>query len=588
MKMQVFSILLLSVSWLSCTSPTKKGTSPQEPEKKVETKNVEPEKPAPAEKTMKEQADEFLKQYQAEYARLEGDLTTTFWKAANSGADADFAEAGRTELALRAYHSDPAMFKKIESFLAKKAELEPLVVRQLEVAYLAFKENQLPQDQLKVLVEKGKEIEKLNNTFRGKIGDKEYSNNELLKLLAMEKDSRKRQAAWEALKQVGAQTGPKLVELAKIRNKAARLLGYANFWDMRIRMQEHDPKMIMEIFEGLEKLTAEPFKKLKAKMDAQIAKKLKVKVADLRPWHYDNPFFQEAPPSAEIDLDVFFKGKKEQDIIDIAKKFFAEIDLPMDDLAARSDFFERKGKDQHAFCITMNRAEDVRMLLNVKPTAQWMDTMLHETGHAVYYKWIDRKHPYNLREAAHIFTTEAVAMMFGALAKNPLWLTEVVKADPKLVKKTKAAILEQRKLEQLIFARWAMVMLHFEKALYENPDQDLNKLWWDLVERLQMLKRPEGRNLPDWASKPHFTIAPVYYHNYALGELFAAQMRASIARDLKHQGPISEMSWNQKIIGQKLIKEVFGPGMTIPWPQFVEKVTGSKLSADAFAAEVGN
>ncbi|PKN46686.1 MAG: peptidase M3 [Deltaproteobacteria bacterium HGW-Deltaproteobacteria-17] len=588
MKMRVVSILLLSVSWISCTSPAKKGTAPLEPEKKMQNKDVEPAKPAPVEKTMKEQADEFLKQYQADYARLEGELTTTFWKAANSGADADFAEAGRTELALRAYHSDPAMFKKIEGFLAKKAELEPLVVRQLEVAYLAFKENQLPADKLKALVEKGKEIEKLNNTFRGKIGDKEYSNNELLKMLAKEKDSKKRQAVWEALKQVGAQTGPRLVELAKIRNEAARQLGYANFWDMRIRLQEHDPKMIMEIFEGLEKLTAEPFKKLKAKMDAQIAKKLKVKVADLKPWHYDNPFFQEAPPSPEIDLDVFFKDKKEQDIIDIAKRFFAEIDLPMDDLAAKSDFFERKGKDQHAFCITMNRAEDVRMLLNVKPTDQWMDTMLHETGHAVYYKWIDRTLPYNLREAAHIFTTEAIAMMFGALAKNPLWLTEVAKADPKLVKKTKAAILEQRKLEQLIFARWAMVMLHFEKALYENPDQDLNKLWWDLVERLQMLKRPEGRNLPDWASKPHFTIAPVYYHNYALGELFAAQLRASIARDLKHQGPISEMSWNQKIIGNKLIKEVFAPGMTIPWPQFVEKVTGARLSAAAFAAEVGN
>ena len=45
------------------------------------------------------------------------------------------------------------------------------------------------------------------------------------------------------------------------------------------------------------------------------------------------------------------------------------------------------------------------------------------------------------------------------------------------------AILEQRRREQLIFARWTMVMLHFEKALYEDPDQDLNRLWWDDVAR---------------------------------------------------------------------------------------------------------
>ncbi|MBU1243182.1 M2 family metallopeptidase [Myxococcota bacterium] len=577
MKLNQVISVLLGVSLFSCTPKTTPQTSQKGPDKAV-----------PVEKSMKEQAGEFLKSYQTELATLEAAYAQAFWKASNSGQDADFAEAGKTELALRAYHSSPEMFKKINGFLAKKAELDPLAVRQLEVAYLAFAENQLTQEQLKILVDKGKEIEKINNNFRGKVGDKEYTNNALLQMLAKEKDSRKRQAAWEALKQVGAQTGPKLVELAKIRNEAARKLGYANYWDMRIRLQEHDPAMIMEIFDGLEKLTAEPFKKMKAKMDAQIAKKLKVKVADLMPWHYDNPFFQEAPPSDEIDLDVFFKGKKEQDIVDIGRKFFADIDLPMDDLAAKSDFFERAGKDQHAFCITMNRAEDVRMLLNVKPTAQWMDTMMHETGHAVYYKWIDRTLPYNLRESSHIFTTEGIAMMFGALAKNPLWLTEIVKADPKLVLKVKAAILDQRKLEQLIFARWAMVMLNFEKALYENPDQDLNKLWWDLVERLQMIKRPAGRNLPDWASKPHFTIAPVYYHNYALGELFAAQLRAAIAKNLKHTGPVSDMSWNQKAIGQWLIQEVFAPGMKTPWPQFVEKVTGAKLSADAFAAEVSN
>ena len=44
----------------------------------------------------------------------------------------------------------------------------------------------------------------------------------------------------------------------------------------------------------------------------------------------------------------------------------------------------------------------------------------------------------------------------------------------------------------LIFSRWCQVMLRFEKGMYENPDQDLNKLWWDLVEKYQLLKRPDG------------------------------------------------------------------------------------------------
>mgnify|MGYP001084335880 CR=1 FL=1 len=56
-------------------------------------------------------------------------------------------------------------------------------------------------------------------------------------------------------------------------------------------------------------------------------------------------------------------------------------------------------------------------------------------------------------------------------------------ADAARVREVATAVREQRRREQLIFARWTLVMLHFEKALYENPRQDLNRRWWDDVER---------------------------------------------------------------------------------------------------------
>src|ERR1017187_6945606 len=82
----------------------------------------------------------------------------------------------------------------------------------------------------------------------------------------------------------------------------------------------------------------------------------------------------------------------------------------------------------------------------------------------------------------------------------------------------------------LIFSRWCQVMLRFEKGMYENPEQDLNKLWWDTVEKYQMIRRPAGRNAPDYGSKYHIVGAPVYYHNYMMGELFASQVHHTIAR----------------------------------------------------------
>ena len=61
----------------------------------------------------------------------------------------------------------------------------------------------------------------------------------------------------------------------------------------------------------------------------------------------------------------------------------------------------------------------------------------------------------------------------------------------------------------LVFSRKScQVMLRFEIRIYGNPHQDLNRLWWDLVEKYQEVKRPEGRNMPDYATKIHIVTSP--------------------------------------------------------------------------------
>ncbi len=534
-----------------------------------------------------QKADAFLDEYLKDFAAAELAQTNAYWKAANTGKKDDFDAFAAAELALKKLHSCPDRFATIEELLTAKDTLEPLTVRALEIAFLEFKGNQLPEEMLEKMVGLGTDIEKTFNTFRGVIDGKKLSNNDLLEMLQDEDKTAKRKVIWETLKQVGAAVGPKLIDLAKIRNEAAKKLGYENFWEMKIRLQEHDPAKLLAIFDELEKVTDKPFKEMKTELDKELATRFKVKPGEMMPWHYDNPFFQAAPPSAKINLDVFFKDKKKEDIAELARRFFADIGLEADDIIEHSDLYEREGKDQHAFCIDIDRRGDVRTLVNLKPTAEWMDTMLHELGHAVYDKFLDRELPFNVREAAHILTTEGIAMLFGALGKSPAWLVDYAGVDKAVVEKSRDAILEQRRREQLIFARWTMVMLHFEKALYEKPDQDLNKLWWDYVERFQLLTRPKGRDATDWAAKPHFTIAPVYYHNYMLGELFAAQLRGVLREKAGHKEQRSDLSFKQrKDFGEFLVKTVFRPGKTKPWTEFVEDATGKDLEAQYFAAEL--
>jgi len=532
------------------------------------------------------EARRFLDEYNAKFAELEKTQTLAYWEAATTGAKEAWDAFAAADLALKRFHSDKARFSRIEE-LRKAGGLEPLVARSLEVAWLAFKGNQLEPDIIEKMVKMSTEIGQAFNNFRGELDGKKRSNNDLQSMIEKERKSDRRRRIWEALKQVGGAVGPPIVELAKVRNEAARQLGYADYWEMQVRLQEYEPAMLLSIFAELEEQTREPFVRMKAELDADVAKRLGKPVGELMPWDYDNPFFQEAPPMAALNLDEFYSNKPQEEIAEIALRFFDDIGLDVRDIVERSDLYERENKDQHAFCISIDRAGDVRTLLNIKPNEKWMGTMLHEQGHAIYDKLIDRALPFNLREMAHIFTTEAVAMLFGALSKNPTWLVAYAGADPTRVAEVETEIYEQRRREQLIFARWAMVMLYFEKDMYENPDRDLNALWWDHVERLQMLKRPPERNEPDWASKPHFTIAPVYYHNYQMGELYAAQLRHKLSRIAGHEGPTRSLSFNgRKDFGEFLTREVFLPGRKLPWPEFVKQTTGEPLSARSFAGEL--
>jgi peptidyl-dipeptidase A len=113
----------------------------------------------------------------------------------------------------------------------------------------------------------------------------------------------------------------------------------------------------------------------------------------------------------------------------------------------------------------------------------------------------------------------------------------------------------------------------------------LNELWWDLVERYQMLKRPEGRSSPDYASKIHVVSAPAYYHNYMLGQLFASQVHHTIARQVLKTSPANALYVGNRAVGEFLQKRVFAPGRTLPWNELTEFATGEPLNPKAFAAD---
>jgi peptidyl-dipeptidase A len=285
-----------------------------------------------------------------------------------------------------------------------------------------------------------------------------------------------------------------------------------------------------------------------------------------------------------VSLDRFYAGK---DVVALTQHYFAAVGFSIEDTLQRSDLYEREGKCQHAFCMSLDRANDVRVLCNVRPNERWMGTMLHEIGHAVYDLHVDPALPWMLRTQAHVLSTEASAMLFGRLSRNPVWLREWAGADPAELATHAEAVARAVRRQLLVQTRWEMVMVHMERALYRDPGQDLRTLWWDLVERFQWVKRPDSRHAPDWAAKIHFSTAPAYYHNYQLGEMLASQLQDHLLRRVLGGGAdVWERYVRSPKVAEFLAREFYAPGKRWDWRELTTRATGRPLESRPFVDEL--
>jgi peptidyl-dipeptidase A len=530
-------------------------------------------------------AQAFVSEHEEKIRPLEIAVALAWWKANTSGNDDDFAAKERAQNELDRALSDAKRFAELKAIREAKPA-DQLLARQIEVLHLGYLEKQVPPELLRQITAKANAVEKAFNVYRAKVGDRQMTDSAVRKVLSESKDSAERKAVWEASKAVGPLVEADLKELVALRNEVARRLGFKNYHVMQLYINEQSQEDVIRLFDELDELTRGPFEASKAKIDEKLAADYHIPVVELRPWHYHDPFFQEAPSVFGTNLDVVFEKLPQEGISRLCEKFYAGIDLPIDDVLERSDLYERRGKSPHAFCTDIDREGDVRVLANIVPNEYWMSTMLHELGHAVYSsKNIPATMPYVLRTDAHILATEGVAMMFERFAKSGDWLVAMGVEVPD-VKAYNEAGASMRRNQLLIFSRWCQVMLRFEKGLYEDPTQDLNRLWWDLVEKYQGLHRPEGRNAPDYASKIHIVSAPAYYHNYMLGQLFACQVHRAIAREVLHaENWPSAFYVENSAVGRFMQEKVFAPGRSLSWNELTRHATGEPLSAQAFAEE---
>ena len=195
-------------------------------------------------------AKRFVEQYEATVRPLEIEAARLFWTANITGKEADYQKKQEAEEKIDVCLADPERFAELKA-IRQGGVSDPLLARQIAVLYLQYLEKQVDRELLKKMLVKSNVVERAFNVFRPKVGGKELTDNDIRRVLRESRDSAERKAAWQAGKKVGSVVVGDLLELVRLRNEAARKLGFQNYHVLQLYCSEQSQKQVLKLFDEL-------------------------------------------------------------------------------------------------------------------------------------------------------------------------------------------------------------------------------------------------------------------------------------------------------------------------------------------------
>ena len=381
-------------------------------------------------------------------------MAEAWWNLAVTGSEEAQKELVSTGTEYNRLFADEGEQEIVSAWYEGRDSMDDeLLRRQVDVLYRTFAARRGDAGVMERIEELQAEANAVYGNHRGTMGGRTVGENEVRDILRTSSEEAVRREAWEASKTVGREVEGTVRELARLRNRLAREAGYPDHYHRSLDLQEMPVSELEDLMSDLEAATEAPFRELKERLDRDLKKKFGVETVG--PWLLSDPFFQEPPEDGTLNTDRFFEGK---DLEVLTRKTYDALGLDVRGVVAKSDLYARPGKNQHAFCLSVGRdyPYDVRVLANLRagrPDAYWMNTMLHEFGHAVYARHINPKLPYLLRGVSHIATTEAIALMMGSLAEEPGWLRAVAGVPEGDLADEREGLLKRRREDLLVFTR---------------------------------------------------------------------------------------------------------------------------------------
>lgn len=369
-----------------------------------------------------------------------------------------------------------------------------------------------------------------------------------------------------------------LVAMVKERNRIVRQAGFENFYAFQLDRMDQDMDSLALWFHTFDTVTIEAYRALKKEIDRQLCERHNISPAQLRATHYQMTFFQDVFNYYDIGQARTYENKN---IANLAVGYYESLGLYVRDIFVNSDLRGRPGKAPFGHCYDLDRHGDVRILCSLEPTMESMSEILCLGGNAIYRKNISKVIPYLLRDMDYSALTEGVGRLFRRLPFNVGWLQRMgLMYMPDDVRRARLESYKNLQAQQLLFCRWGLLMYYFERALYEDPDQDLDALWQAMVAKSQLIDTPAGEGAGDeWLTKWHLIIRPCYYHNYLLGSAVACHLNAYICDSILQDNDYWTPDYMQtEAVSKFLNNRIFYYGDAAPWQEVLEQATGRPFS----------
>jgi peptidyl-dipeptidase A len=543
----------------------------------------------------------YLNKYTERALALSYEAAKAEWKSNTYIVEGDTATSNathRANMAYAAFTGSEENITKAQTYLSLRDQLKPIQVKQLEVILYQAANNpavikDIVDKRIKAETEQTEKLYGYNFILNGDT----LSTNQIDEILVNETNMLKREAAWNASKEVGKVLKDGLADLQRLRNSTVQGLGYKDYFSYQVSDYGMTTEEMLKLTRQLNEELKPLYRELHTYTRYELAELYSSQhIPEYLPAHWlPNRWGQDWSTMVKIEglnLDAVLEEKGSEWLVEQAERFYVSLgfeQLP-ESFWGKSSLFPLPGgtkykKNNHASAWHMDLQKDVRSLMSVVPNAYWYETTHHELGHIYYYLLYSNPDiPPLLRAGANRAFHEAVGSMMGMAALQKPFLQHLDLIGPDVeIDKNQSLLTEA--MNYVVFIPWsAGVMTEFEYELYTNnlPKEKFNEKWWELKKKYQGIVPPaeRGEEYCDATSKTHINNDAAQYYDYALSTVIFFQLHNHIAKNILHEDARATNYFGRREVGD-FLKSILTPGASVDWRKLMRDALGEEISAQA-------